>query len=61
MFQVFDVLSIDGTGRDRPPYEQRRRLLADLLEPGGYWTVPGHRIGGGADLLAAAADATSRV
>ena len=33
--------------------EQRRELLTQVLEPGSNWTVPAHRVGGGAELLAA--------
>ena len=50
---VFDVLRIgehDTIGLD---YLERRRLLGELVEPGDYWLVPGHRVGGGADLLSA--------
>ena len=42
--------------RSPQPYEQRRELLAELVEHGSNWTVPGHRIGGGRDLLAAATE-----
>ncbi len=55
VFQAFDVLEIDGTDTTGLPYEQRRELLSNLLDPGDNWTVPGHRIGGGAELLAATA------
>ena len=30
------------------PYEQRRALLAQVLEPGPGWAVPAHRVGDGA-------------
>jgi bifunctional non-homologous end joining protein LigD len=50
---VFDVLSVDGNDTIGLPYEDRRRLLADLVEPGSNWAVPGHRVGDGAALLAA--------
>jgi bifunctional non-homologous end joining protein LigD len=56
VFQVFDVLSIGGKDVIAQPYEKRRELLATLVEQGGYWSVPGHRIGGGKDLLAAATE-----
>ncbi|MFN8023891.1 MAG: non-homologous end-joining DNA ligase [Acidimicrobiales bacterium] len=55
VFQAFDVLEIDGTDVTALPYEQRRALLADVLDAGDNWTVPGHRIGGGAELLEATA------
>ena len=50
-FYVFDVLSIDGHDTIELPYEDRRRLLADLVDPGDNWMVPGHRVGDGAELL----------
>ncbi|MGI9053548.1 MAG: non-homologous end-joining DNA ligase [Ilumatobacteraceae bacterium] len=50
---VFDVLSIDDHDVVALPYEERRRLLGELLETGENWAVPAHRIGGGAELLAA--------
>ncbi len=50
---VFDVLSIDEHDTIALPYEERRRLLADVLGPGENWAVPAHRIGDGAALLAA--------
>ena len=52
-YYVFDVLSIDGKDTIGLPYEDRRRLLADVLDPGSNWAVPGHRIGDGDALLAA--------
>ncbi len=55
VFQAFDVLEIDGNDITGLAYEQRRDLLAQLLDTGDNWTVPGHRIGGGAELLAATA------
>jgi bifunctional non-homologous end joining protein LigD len=53
-YVVFDVLSIDGNDTTGLPYEDRRRLLAELVTPGPYWIVPAHHIGGGQDLLDAA-------
>ncbi len=50
---VFDVLRIDDHDTIALPYEDRRRLLDQLVEPGDNWMVPAHRIGGGAELLAA--------
>jgi bifunctional non-homologous end joining protein LigD len=52
-FYVFDVLHVDGHDTIGLPYEQRRELLAGVLEAGSNWAVPGHRIGGGAELLEA--------
>ena len=50
---MFDVLSIDGRDVIGRPYEERRQLLTDLVEAGQNWAVPAHRVGGGAELLAA--------
>lgn len=55
VLHVFDVLRIDDHDTIELPYEHRRRLLDQLVEVGDNWLVPGHRIGGGADLLAATA------
>lgn len=52
---LFDVLSVDEHDTIGLPYEERRRLLAELVEPGENWALPAHRIGGGAELLAATA------
>jgi bifunctional non-homologous end joining protein LigD len=51
VLQLFDVLSIDGTDTIALPYEHRRRLLADLIEPGDNWALSRHVVGDGADLL----------
>lgn len=53
---VFDVLRIGEHDTIGLGYEDRRRLLEQLVEPGDHWAVPSFRIGGGADLL----DATGR-
>jgi bifunctional non-homologous end joining protein LigD len=53
---IFDVLSVDGTDTIDLAYEDRRRLLDQLVEPGANWTVPAHRTGDGAELLAATAE-----
>ncbi len=50
---VFDVLQVDGHDTTGLPYEDRRRLLSQLVEPGDHWAVPSHRVGGGAELLEA--------
>ncbi len=49
-FVVFDVLSINGTDTTSLSYEQRRALLAQLVEPAAGWIVPEHHVGGGAAL-----------
>jgi len=48
---VFDVLRIDDHDTIGLPYEDRRRLLEQLVEPGVSWLVPAHRVGGGSELL----------
>jgi bifunctional non-homologous end joining protein LigD len=53
VFQIFDVLHIGRTDAITLPYLDRRRLLSELVVPAPNWTVPAHRIGSGADLLAA--------
>ena len=50
---VFDVLRIDEHDTIALPYEDRRRLLEQVVEPGDHWAVPSYRVGGGADLVAA--------
>lgn len=52
-FFAFDVLSIDGRDTIGLVYEERRRLLRDVLADGANWQVPAHRIGDGPALLAA--------
>jgi bifunctional non-homologous end joining protein LigD len=56
VFHVFDVLQIDGTETTALAYEQRRTLLAALLDEGSNWKVPAHRVGEGAALLEATAE-----
>jgi bifunctional non-homologous end joining protein LigD len=56
VLHLFDVLSIDGTDTIALPYERRRELLVDVVEPGANWLVPAHRVGDGAALLAATAE-----
>ena len=56
VLHLFDVLAVGDTDTIGLPYLDRRRLLADLVEPGDNWLVPAHRVGGGAALLAATAD-----
>jgi len=52
VFHVFDVLRVDDHDTIELPYDDRRRLLTQLVEAGDNWLVPGHRVGGGAELLA---------
>ncbi len=51
VFQIFDVLEIDGTPTIELPYEDRRRLLEHLVEEGDNWKVPVHRVGDGKALV----------
>lgn len=55
-YVAFDVLVLDGHETCSLPYERRRELLRSGLEPAPRWSVPAHRVGGGADLLVAARD-----
>jgi bifunctional non-homologous end joining protein LigD len=48
---VFDVLSIDEHDTIGLPYEDRRRLLRELVDDGPNWQVPAHRVGDGQALL----------
>jgi len=50
---LFDVLAVNGTATIGVRYADRRRLLEQLVEPGHNWTIPAHRVGDGAALLAA--------
>lgn len=53
-YVVFDLLAVGDLPTVDLRYVDRRRLLADLLDDGPTWLVPGHHVGGGADLFAAA-------
>jgi bifunctional non-homologous end joining protein LigD len=55
VLQLFDVLQVDGTDTIELPYEDRRRLLDQLVEAGANWTVPSHRVGDGEELVEATA------
>ncbi len=55
VFHAFDVLAIGDHDTITLPYLDRRRLLTELIEPGPNWIVPAHRVGDGAELLAATA------
>ena len=50
-FFVFDVLAIDAHDTISLPYEDRRRLLRELMDDGTNWSVPAHRLGDGQGLL----------
>lgn len=51
MYVLFDVLELDGHDITDQPYERRRALLAELVEPGAHWKVSEGWVGGGAELL----------
>ena len=53
VFHVFDVLHLEGHDTIELPYEDRRRLLVQAVDPGPNWLVPAHQVGDGAALLAA--------
>lgn len=53
-YLAFDLLHLDGIDTTSLTYEERRRLLLDLVEPGPTWQVPAHSLGDGASLLEAA-------
>jgi bifunctional non-homologous end joining protein LigD len=51
VFVVFDVLQIDGHDTVGLIYEDRRRLLDQLVEQGDNWMISANQIGDGAALL----------
>ena len=51
-YVLFDLLWLDGLDVMAVPYEDRARLLGDLVEAGPTWRVTESHRGGGADLLA---------
>lgn len=53
---VFDVLSIERHNTIELAYEDRRKLLEQVVEPGPNWLAPGYRVGDGAALLDATLD-----
>ncbi len=53
-FVVFDLIWLDGHDLGPATYLPRRHLLTELVEPGPSWQVPGHQVGDGSVLLAAA-------
>jgi bifunctional non-homologous end joining protein LigD len=53
-FVIFDVLHLDGRRTRDLPYLERRELLLGLGLDAPRWRVPGHRLGGGTELLEAA-------
>jgi bifunctional non-homologous end joining protein LigD len=55
-YVIFDLLYLDGERLLDHPYSERRAALADLSLEGRAWQTPAHRVGGGAELLAATAE-----
>lgn len=55
-FYAFDLLALNDVPTISLAYEQRRALLADVLDQGSHWSVPAHRIGDGQALFDAAAE-----
>jgi bifunctional non-homologous end joining protein LigD len=53
---VFDVLLIERHNTIELAYEDRRKLLEQVVEPGPNWLAPGYRVGDGAELLDATFD-----
>ncbi|MGH2992843.1 MAG: non-homologous end-joining DNA ligase [Solirubrobacterales bacterium] len=53
-YMIFDLLHIDDTSTLELPYEERRRLLAELGLDGPHWQTPSHHLGEGQALLEAA-------
>jgi bifunctional non-homologous end joining protein LigD len=50
-YVLFDLLELDGADLTGRPYEERRALLLDLVEPGPHWKVSEGWVGGGAELM----------
>jgi bifunctional non-homologous end joining protein LigD len=50
---AFDLLWLDGHALGDDPYEERRRLLAELALDGPCWQAPAHHVGDGEALLEA--------
>jgi bifunctional non-homologous end joining protein LigD len=54
-YLVFDLLFLDGHATMRLAYEQRRKLLSEIVSSGPTWQVPEYHVGDGAAMLAATA------
>jgi bifunctional non-homologous end joining protein LigD len=55
VYYLFDVLSIGGTDTIELPYDDRRRLLRELVDEGEHWRIPEHRLADGQELVDATA------
>jgi bifunctional non-homologous end joining protein LigD len=53
-YVIFDLLWLEGRSTLALPYSDRRHLLDQLELNGRSWQTPANRVGGGAELLAAA-------
>jgi len=53
-YVIFDLLDLDDHPTLEEPYEERRRLLAELRLDGPHWQTPSHHVGEGEALLEAA-------
>lgn len=54
IYVVFDLLHLDGTDTMPLPYEERRRILCETIEPHPSWQAPNHHTGDGQAMLDAA-------
>jgi bifunctional non-homologous end joining protein LigD len=50
-YLIFDLLWLDGHLTTALPYEDRRRLLRDLVDDGATWRVPPHEVGDGHETI----------
>ncbi|MCX7619618.1 MAG: non-homologous end-joining DNA ligase [Acidimicrobiales bacterium] len=51
VYVLFDLLWLDGNDLTQLPYENRRSLLEELIQPGSNWQVPPAHPGNGRELL----------
>jgi bifunctional non-homologous end joining protein LigD len=50
-YLIFDLLWLDGHLTTSLTYEERRRLLRDLVDDGATWRVPPHEVGDGRETI----------
>jgi bifunctional non-homologous end joining protein LigD len=50
-YLIFDLLWLDGHLTTALPYDDRRRLLRDLVADGATWRVPPHEVGDGRETI----------